>query len=202
MVNAKVLLGWMDEDEAMSTLLRENPAQPPLTESEARSLWEEYRGRVAALPPRACAPPVLLADRTPKEEYEERYCIQKYCGQTQFLGVVKLDDPGKLVIHQLSVALPESEKYLRDMRDPGRRVSVCLGKGLKYEGLIPRARREGAFLVKPVPHYEFTVSTATEEDFQVEEENRYVTVKEFGGRMLLSTGDTPGIRVHVRYECG
>jgi hypothetical protein len=72
MVKAKVLLGWMDEAEAMSTLLRENATDPPFTEEEARKLREEYRRRVADLPPRACLPPARLADRTRKEEYEER----------------------------------------------------------------------------------------------------------------------------------
>ncbi len=71
---------------------------------------------------------------------------------------------------------------------------MVLGKGLEYAGIIPRAQRQGMFLVKPMPHYEYTVPSTNQDDFQVEEGNRYITVKEFGGRMLLSTGTH---RAHV-----
>ncbi len=188
MVKVKVLLGWMDEAEAMNTLLRENLTEPPLTEAEARALWEKYRERVAALPPRACRPPVRLTHCTRKEEYEVRYCIQKHRHLEQFREVVKLEDPGKLVVHQLAVTIPESEKYLRDMQDPDKRVCVCLGKGLQHDGVIPRARREGDCLVKPVPHFEFFVPAVNEDDFVVKEGNRYISVKEFDDRMLLAAG--------------
>lgn len=185
---AKVLLGWMDEDEAMSTLLRENPADPPMTEASARELWELYRRRVAALPPRACPPPARLKDWTAHERYEESWCIHKHRKQPQFMGVVKLDDPGKLVVNQLVLALPESEKYLAAMRDGKRRVSACLGKGLEYDGFIPKAQRRGNYLVKPVPHFEFSVPRTAEDDFDVQEGNRSIVVTEYDGRMMLATG--------------
>jgi hypothetical protein len=185
---AKVLLGWMDEAEAMSTLLGESAADPPLTEADARALWNEYRRRVAALPPRACAPPARLKSRTPHERYEESWCIQEHRKQPQFIGVVKLDDPGKLVMHQLLIAVPESEKYLADMQDPRRQVRVCLGRGLEFDGLIPKAERRGHCLVKPMPHFEFSVPLANNDDFDVEEGYRAIAVKEFDGRMMLAAG--------------
>jgi hypothetical protein len=79
-------------------------------------------------------------------------------------------------------------------KDPNKRVSVCLGKGLEHGGFIPKAERQGGFLVKPVPHYEYTVPLAIQEDFQVGEGNRYIAVKEFGNHVLLSTGTH---RAHV-----
>jgi hypothetical protein len=185
---AKVLLGWMDEAEAMSTLLRENTTDPPLTESAAQGLWNEYRRRVKALPPRACPPPRRLSDRTPHERSAERWCVQEHCTHPQFQGVVKLDDPGRLVMHQLLIVVPESDKYLSAMQDSNRRVSVCLGRGLDFGGAIPRAQRRDQFLFKAMPHFEFTVPMANQEDFDVEEGFRAIAVKEFDGRMMLAAG--------------
>jgi hypothetical protein len=104
------------------------------------------------------------------------------------MGVVKLDDPGKLVMRQLVIAIPESEKHAAAMQDPRRRVSVCLGKSLEYDGFIPRAQRRGQCLVKPMPHFEFSASVASNDDFEVEEGTRSIIVTEFDGRMMLATG--------------
>jgi hypothetical protein len=187
-IEAKILLGWMDETEAMACLLREYRGDPPLTEAEAKKLWNEYRGKVAQLQPRECPPPKYLLDRTQKEEYAEHHFLQKFAKVPRILRVVKIDDPGKLVIQQLMVVMPQSLHYLADMQDPKKRVRTCLGKGLSFEGVHPKARKEGSRLIKPVPHAEFSVKEGTQEDFTLIENDRHIAVKEFNGRLLLAAG--------------
>jgi len=187
---AKLLLGWMEEKEAMIWLLKECKREKPFTEETARTLWNEYREKVAALKPRTCEPPRILVDRTRKEEYAEHHFLQKHAKNTRIVRVVKMDDPGKLVAYQLMVLIPQTESYLSGMQDPARRVSVCLGKGLEHDGIIPKARREGDCLIKKVPHGEFfiDVNSIRQDDFDVKEGNRYIAVKEFDGRTLLWSG--------------
>jgi hypothetical protein len=189
-IMAKLLLGWMDEKEAMTWLLKECKCEEPFTEASALKLWSEHREKVAALKPRACHPPTVLTDRTRKEEYAEHHFKQKHSKNTRVAGVVKLDDPGKLVAYQLMVVIPQTESYVDSMQNPDKRVSVCLGRGLSYDGAIPKATRKGDCLIKRVPHGEFLIdlNSITGDDFAVQEMNRYIAVKEFDGRMLLWSG--------------
>jgi len=187
-VRAKLLLGWMEETEAMQWLLKEYAGDIPFTEETAKELWQKYRDKVALLPQRTATPPTCLVDRTQKERYEEDYFIKKHAKKPHILRVVKLDDPSKLVIHQLMVVLPQSERYLSAMKDHGGRTRTSLGRGLSFEGVHPKARKEGNLLIKTMPHAEFSVTRSDQEDFDVREEDRHIAVKEFGGRMLLHAG--------------
>jgi len=184
----KLLLGWMPEADAMHWLLKECKRDEPFTEESARKLWNEYREKVAALPPRTANPPVVILERTQKEEYAEHHFMQKFAKQPRILRVLKLADPSKLVAQQLTVVVPQSERYLSKMRDPKSRAHTCLGRGLSFEGVHPKARREGDRLIKPVPHAEFYVTEGNQEDFQLAEWDRHIAVKESDGRMLLSAG--------------
>ena len=187
-VNAKLLLGWMEETEAMHCLLREYRGQTPFTEESAKALWNKYRENVAALKARPCTPPVCIAERKQNEQYEESCFVQKFSKDRNILRVVKLDDPSKLVVYQLCVVVPQSERYLSQMQDARKRVRTALGRGLEFTGNHPQPRREGNCLIKPVPHAEFIVTTADEYDFALKEPNRHISVKEFDGRMLLWAG--------------
>ncbi|SRR6266496_2140366 len=187
-VNTKLLLGWMDEIEAMACLLREYRGEEPFTEKSAKDLWNRYRKKVAALPPRDCRPPQCVEARTRKEEYAEHHFMQKFGKHPHVQRVLKLDDPSKLVAHQLMVVMPQSERYLADMQDAKKRLNIALGRGLNFEGTLPKARKDGDRLIKLVPHAEFSVIDGTEEDFRVREDHRHIAVKEFNGRMLLAAG--------------
>jgi hypothetical protein len=189
-VTTKLLLGWMAEGEAMQWLLREHRGNPPFTPESAKRLWDEYRAKVTALPPRDCAPPPILLDRTQQEEYAEHRFCQKYRKNPNILRVLKLGDPGRLVVYQLMILVSQSERYLADMKDPKRRVRTCLGRGLNHDGIIPKARREGDCLIKSVPHGEFFIKGGSVrlDDFDVEEGHRHIAVKEFDRRMLLWAG--------------
>jgi hypothetical protein len=187
-VNTKLLLGWMEEAEAMHWLLKECKREEPFTEESAKKLWNDYREKVAALPPRDCPPPAVLLDRTQKEEYAEHHFMQKFGKEQGIVRVLKLDDPAKLVIHQLTVAVPKSEAYLSAMQDQKQRIRIALGRGLAFEGKHPKARKEGTLLVKRVPNAEFFVVSGTQEDFEVKEGRKHIAVKEFDNRLMLSAG--------------
>lgn len=187
-VNTKLLLGWMEEKEAMHWLLKECKREQPFTEDAAKRLWNDYRDKVAALSARTGSPPRILEDRTQKEEYAERHFMQRYSKEQGIVRVVKLDDPGKLIIHQLTVVIPQSEGYLSSMRDPKERIRIALGRGMAYEGKHPKARKEGTLLIKPVPHAEFFIVSGDQEDFEVKEARRHIAIKEFDGKLMLSAG--------------
>jgi len=187
-VQAKLLLGWMEETEAINWLLREYRGNTLFTEESAKALWNEYRKKVAALQPRVCTPPVCIAGRKHNEQYEENCFLQKFAKDPTILRVVKLDDLSKLVVHQLMIVLPQSANYLTAMQDERKRVRTALGRGLNFTGIHPKARRRGNLLIKPVPHAEFAVTTADNLDFALRELNRHIAVKEYNGRMLLAAG--------------
>ena len=187
-VRAKLLLGWMDETEAMTWLLREYRGKVPFTKESAEALWNGYRKKVAALQPRVGTPPVCIPGRKTNEQFEENCLLQKFSKDPTILRVAKLDDPSKLVAHQLMIVLPQSESYLTAMQDERKRVRISLGRGLNFTGIHPKARREGDQLIKPVPHAEFVVTTADNQDFALREMNRHIAVKEYNGRMLLAAG--------------
>jgi hypothetical protein len=178
----------MEETEVMYWLTKEYAGDSPFTEETAKELWQKYRDKVEHLPQRTPTPPTCLTDRTQKERYEEDCFIKKHAKKPHILRVVKLDDPSKLVIHQLMVVLPQSERYLSAMKDHSGRVRTSLGRGLSFEGVHPKARKEGNRLIKPMPHAEFSVTRSDQEDFDVREEDRHIAVKEFDGRTLLSAG--------------
>src|SRR4051812_41157789 len=106
-LESKLLLGWMEEAEAMQYLLQECRSATPFTETSARGLWNRYKDAVAALPPRPCLPPNRIPDLSQKEEYAVRHLMQKHKKHPQILGVLKLDDPARLVAHQLFITVPQ-----------------------------------------------------------------------------------------------
>lgn len=187
-IPTKLLLGWMDETDAMRTLLTECVADPLYTEDSARKLWSDYTNKVAALAPRACSPPLRLSDLTQKEKYAFQHLLDKHKKNSNVLDVLKLDEPGKLVVHQLWASASQSDRYREDMKDPKKRLHLCLGRNMQNQRPINRARKEGDCLIKEVPHWEYFAKTVSQEDFEVEEGNRHIAVKEFDGRLLLSAG--------------
>src|SRR5437870_333393 len=74
-VRAKLLLGWMNQHDAVDAL---NACEfdPPLTKKKAIQLWKDYRDKVAALKPRdpqAAAPqPLTDNERIEVEEHLNR----------------------------------------------------------------------------------------------------------------------------------
>jgi hypothetical protein len=187
-VITKLLLGWMEESEAMTWLLQEYRGEEPFTEESAKALWNQYRAKVAALAARPCTPPLCIETRAQNERYEENCFLERFSKEPTILRVVKLDDPSKLIIHQLTVVLPQSESYLDVMQDARKRVRAALGRGMNFTGTHPPARREGNCLIKPVPHAEFAVTYCDGQDFALREHNRHIAVKEYDGRMLLHAG--------------
>jgi hypothetical protein len=178
----------MDESEAMSWLLQEYRGDNAFTEESARELWNDYKQKVAALGTRSCTKPTCSDGRTENERYEEGCLLKKFAKDSRILRVVKIDDPGKLIIHQLSVVVPQTDKYLEKMKDPRKRVRACLGRGMDFDGVHPKARREGECLTKPVPHFEFEVTSCNGADFELRELDRHIAVKEHDERMMLSAG--------------
>jgi hypothetical protein len=185
-VSAKILLGWMDETEAMNSLIRE--ARPQFSETAAREIWNKYREKVAAVPVRDCLAPAYQ-ELTAKERYEADYLMSKSRNKPYISKVVKLD-PSRLVVHQLIVTVDHADGYVQEMQDLPRRIRICLGRNMEYDGTLPKAENRGRVLAKKIPHAEFLVrgGSLANEDFQVVEMNRHVAVKEFDGRILLSAG--------------
>jgi hypothetical protein len=56
-LEAIALLGWMERDEVLEFLRKRCLFDPSLTEEQALAIWQPFRRRVEALPPRNIEPP-------------------------------------------------------------------------------------------------------------------------------------------------
>src|SRR5947209_15294388 len=96
-IKAKLLLGWMPEEEAMK-ILNNCVFDPPLTEAQKRELWQSYVGKTNAIQREYQAP------KRKAYQLSEKIEIGKFLKKMKnppyghlFSDVLKLD-PSQLII--------------------------------------------------------------------------------------------------------
>jgi hypothetical protein len=187
-VNAKALLGWMTEDEALK-FLKNCVFDSPLSDDDLRNLWIEYRDKVAALGSRNITPiqpyKLTLAEESTGKTHVNRF---RKTGGVNVKRVVKVD-PLKLAIHQLWVVTDRSKAYETACTDKNARLRLSLGIGLENRTPIGPAKRNGDWLIKDVPHGEFRpYAMSGADDFIVQEQARFISLTAFDSRILLWAG--------------
>jgi hypothetical protein len=187
-VNAKGLLGWMTEDEALR-FLRNCVFDKQKSDAEMLALWQEYRDRVAAIGS-LTVPRFNTHKLSLSEECTGKTLVNKMrkIGGTNVKRVIKVD-PQDLLIHQLWVTVDQSDLYGAAMRDRRQRLNLCLGIGMENKIPIGPAVRDGDWLKKSIPHGEFQpFCLIGNDDFAVQEQARFISFTEFEGKLLLWAG--------------
>jgi hypothetical protein len=183
-LSGKLLLGWMQEKEALAFLLDE--AVPPLTKDAALELWNCYRAKVTALGQREYHKPA----RAP-HNFKENLAAQKIIkasrrnGEHNVKGLLKVD-PLDLVVHQLRIFEERALPYLPLVRDPVAKVKVCLPP-LPTGGQLPTRRISGKTIIE-LPHGEFRIGLGPDKRPAVQELAHHIAINEFDGRLLLWAG--------------
>jgi hypothetical protein len=190
MVDAVVLLGWMEKDFAIKYLVEECVFGEQLTETQAEDIWSRYRDRVQAIPERdvRCPERLALSD----EERRKAGAFLKFHGIPQRPGpireVIKIN-PMELVTHQPYICLDRVAEHLVG------------GDGCDSLSTVVRAHQLTIyssinFVRFNVPHGEFAFFFDQQSgQFAVSETARHVSVTEFQNRMILWAG------YHRSYAC-
>jgi hypothetical protein len=191
-VKAKLLLGWMERQEAMDAL---NGCifDERLTKKQRIKLWKDYRDKVAALEPRD---PGILPT-LPFTEVEQR-AIDEHVKRIKatpngkyFSEIVKVC-VGNLVARQFHVLTERSERYAQDMQSEAARLNNCFGVGLQFNGqLVFRQVGTNRFHVD-LPHPEFVIipsQIGLQTQFKFQERDRYTLgIRTPTGRLVLWGG--------------
>jgi len=173
----------MPQDQAVKVLTQ--LCVPPLSQEAALALWENYRKRVAALPPRACCIPERIKLSLSEKQEIVRFRKQRR-GDRTIRAVIKIDPVG-LVVHQFIIIRNCVDSHLPTMNSKKASARTCLG--LDMTPLPPRILQSGTTTIIKLPHFEYVLQPAPGGKILVlEAGNKNITGAEFAGRMLLWTG--------------
>lgn len=186
-VKGKLLLGWMPEAEALDFLLKRCVFSDEMTEQRARETWLQYKQKVDALPPRACAIPAFQK----MSEAENGAAVHfrnmpRPQSQEQMNKIVKVN-VGDFVVHQFFVVTERSADYTRRMRDEKERIKICLGQ----DPQTPAQNQVGPLTTIILPHFEYDVLariSANTLNVNLAEWPRFISAVRLNDRLLLWGG--------------
>lgn len=182
-----LLLGWMERDIALSYLCKDCVDLPPYSETEAESLWSEYRALVSALPARAAKSPERLNLTSEEKDAAEKFLApHRAAGNSHIRDVIKVDPMG-LVIHQLYMTLDKAREYMDHATARSWCMRECLTVRPNETKMLEGKFRRNAAEIE-IPHREFAVNFQPGNTFGIEELGAHVSATEFGGRTLLWAG--------------
>ena len=186
-VPARILIGWLARDAAVSYLMNECVFDEPLTAEAAEQLWTRYRDAVAALPERDCCAPACIPLSPAEKTIADRFLkFHRQHPQPSVRDVIKIN-PLNLVAHQPYVLMNKAAEYAKNASDAATYAqhSLDIAKGINNiqfnHGLN--------FMDVPVPHGEFAIAfNGNPQSWVVLELARHISVTAFQGRMLLWAG--------------
>jgi tetratricopeptide (TPR) repeat protein len=190
---ARVLLGWMEQEQAVKFLLEDCLFSSPLTERFAAAVWASRKAIVETLPRvevvsargLALSAADLKAARKFRSQHPEAESV------VDFVRLNPLD----LIIHQHWISTAISDRY-RDVVTADKWLRTALLDPPSSPGM--KSRREGSDIVLDLPHSEFGLAGPFGPDGQmrISEVKGFVTVAFHADRALLMTG------YHRTYACG
>ena len=182
-----LLLGWMERDAALSYLCKDCVDLPPYSETEAESLWSEYRALVGALPERAAkSPERLKLTREEKDAAEKFLAPHRLAGNSHIRDVIKVNPMG-LVIHQLYMTLEKAQEYMDHTPARSWCIRQCLTVRPRETKMLRGNFRRNAAEIE-IPHAEFAANFLPGNTFEIEQLGAHVSATEFGNRTLLWAG--------------
>jgi hypothetical protein len=182
-----LLLGWMERDVALSYLCRDCVDLPRYSETEAESLWNEYRGMVGALPTRAATSPIRLDLTSEEKSAADKFLApHRLAGNSHIRDVIKVDPMG-LLVHQLYMTLDKAREYMDHATARSWCIRQCLAVRPKETKMLQGNFRRNSAEIE-IPHREFAVNFQPGNTFGIEELAAHVSATEFAGRTLLWAG--------------
>lgn len=176
-IDALLLLGWMEEAEALG-FVRQSGTLEPFDEGAARQIWRQYRHRThAAAFSRLYRPPDY---RIIESEAAARF-VAEAGGPVKVVIAV---DPGQLLAFQFYLAMERVQEFAAS---EGTWAERCLPTERPRAALA--IAREGNSLYFDVPHAEHVLRLTAEGELKVDQCDPYVKVADLGGgRLMLRAG--------------
>jgi hypothetical protein len=189
-VDAVVLPGWFERDPGIAFLQNDCVFDPPLTKEAAEKIWNEFRQRAEALPPRNIVAPPRLA-LSPQEQHH----AQKFLAFLHQIGVREISevlkvDPFQLVLRQYVVVTDRAEGYQLRCANANKWMEECLPTAVTNPQVTIRYNQQNLDTSADIdlPHAEFIFGPGPNGAFGPIQMLRHITVMNVGNRMLLWAG--------------
>jgi hypothetical protein len=188
----RLLLGWMEHDDAIHWLTNFCAFDPPVTNTTAEQLWQEYRDRVEQIPPRT-----ITSLKREKLNQTEQDIANKFLTALRAMGashlkVVKVDALG-LVVRQLYVNVDRANEHATShWQSRAAFVRNCLPTHRLGPKVTVQLRPPGYCI--PLPHAEFALAYVTNAPittFILQQFMNYVTVVASSGVSSNASGGRP-----------
>src|SRR5579884_3652387 len=179
-LDALVLLGWMERDEAISYLLGQCSFEPALDREGAIALWTQYRQRVDALPLRNPPQPNRFPIPPGSKGHATDF-LRRHRGQ-EVTDVININ-PMELLVYQFYVVVDRADHHHRQGGAWARKTLVID----RPTSQLPW-RIDGDTLKFSLPHSEHMFGFVNG-GFQIQQGGGYVSVVDVeGGKLLLKAG--------------
>lgn len=179
-VDARILLGWMEHDEAMACLQKDCWFDPSLTEQQSEDMWTAYKTRVDNLPERVIQPPV----RQPIPA-SQRHIANNFRIRTQgpeVIDVINIDPTG-LVVYQKYVVIDRVEHHCVQPGDWSKKTLL-----LDRPSAQLNLRMENGTIKVNLTHAEHVFELHPDGAFRIGQGGGFVCVVDVEGRLLLRAG--------------
>lgn len=189
-VDAVVLLGWMEREQAIMLLQTLCHFDPPLSDKQAEEVWQGFRTRAASLPERNPTIPPDLPFTPAEHQHAQKFlAFLQQVGARDIQKVLKLD-PMKLVVHQYIIVTERSEGYRLKCNDPNAWIEEILPTKLTFPQVTVNFGQQGFNTSADIdlPHGEFIFGPQPNGTFGPVQMLRHITVMNLGQRMLLWAG--------------
>ena len=179
-IEAVVLLGWIERDDAVSYLQNLCYFDPPHTNQQAQDLWAQYRQRVEALPEREIQP----LERVPIPA-DFRRLVNDFLARhrgPEVREVINLNPMG-LLVYQMYVITEIADGH-------AQQAGAWARKSLVIDRPIVQmpVRVEADTMKITLPHAEHMIGVQPDGAFRIQQGGGFVSVAEIGGRLLLKAG--------------
>ena len=182
-VGARILLGWMEKEEAVAYLRESCWFDPPMTEAQALQLWETHRNRVEQLLERVVKAPERLAIPTARRPMVGAF-LSKLKGP-EVLDVIKVDPMG-LVVYQNYVVTDRADHHAKNQIGSEQWDRTCLMTDRPVAQM--QLRQEDGIIKVQLPHAEHMFILHPDGGFRIQQGGGFISVCDVEGRMLLKAG--------------
>ena len=185
-LDARVLLGWMQAEDAVRFLSEECEFDAAPCRDDALRMWESAKRRIMALPPAsACEHPVQHRLNSADHKIVQKFRRQ-YSRATDIIDFLKVD-PMSLIVHQLFVVTDVQESLREAVMGEGWFRTALLD--VQNQAAV-KWRVEADQVVFELPHGEFFLSAPKAHDtrLQLLQNPAFVAVARLKNRLLLANG--------------
>lgn len=181
-LNALLLLGWMERQEAVECLMKGCLFDPPLNEAQAEAKWNEYRDRVLALPERNPQPQVRFPIPGGSKGHATDFLRRFRRPGTDIVDVININ-PLDLIAYQLYVVVDRACEHQNRPVSWARKTLVLD----RPSSQLPIRMEDGAIKIS-LPHGEHMIAIKSG-SFEIQQGAGFVSVVDIGnGRLLLKAG--------------